>query len=206
MWQTTGAAPYLKDFESRARTGGKKIDRQCGWGNVKNLAMYTYLLSRRDGRDPALVADARRDLLDVASDIVKTRDAHGYARPLGTVYFWGCNGDVAQQVQSLQVANALAPDRKYVDTSLDAIGHVLGRNCYGRSFVTGVGQSPPMHPHDRRSGADKIVDPWPGYLVGGGWPKATDWHDDQADYRTNEIAINWNATLIYALAGFVDTR
>jgi endoglucanase len=61
-----------------------------------------------------------------------------------------------------------------------------------------------MHPHDRRSGADDVHAPWPGYLVGGGHPKATDWVDDQESYRTNEIAINWNATLIYALAWAAD--
>jgi endoglucanase len=36
--------------------------------------------------------------------------------------------------------------------------------------------------------------------VGGPWPKATDWKDEQRDARTNEIAINWNAALVYALA------
>jgi endoglucanase len=41
---------------------------------------------------------------------------------------------------------------------------------------------------------------WPGYLVGGGWPRATDWVDDADNYRVNEIAINWNAPLVYALA------
>jgi endoglucanase len=40
--------------------------------------------------------------------------------------------------------------------------------------------------------------------VGGPNPKATDWHDVEADYRTNEIAINWNGALIYALAMFVE--
>jgi endoglucanase len=61
-----------------------------------------------------------------------------------------------------------------------------------------------MHPHDRRSGGDDVDAPWPGYLVGGPHPKAKDWNDDQNDYRTNEIAINWNGALIYALAAFLD--
>jgi endoglucanase len=77
---------------------------------------------------------------------------------------------------------------------------LLGRNCYGRSFVTGIGFRPPLHPHDRRDTGDYLNNPWPGYLVGGPHPKATDWHDEQADFRTNEIAINWNAALVYALA------
>ena len=32
------------------------------------------------------------------------------------------------------------------------------------------------------------------------------WEDEQDDYRTDEIAINWSAALIYALAGFLDAR
>jgi endoglucanase len=91
----------------------------------------------------------------------------------------------------------------YRATCLDALNHVFGRNYYGRSFVTGIGFQPPLHPHDRRSSADKVEDPWPGYLVGGPHPKASDWKDEEGDYRTNEIAINWNAALVYALAAFL---
>jgi len=32
---------------------------------------------------------------------------------------------------------------------------------------------------------------------------ATVWLDDSADYTSNEVAINWNAPLIYALAAFL---
>jgi len=56
-----------------------------------------------------------------------------------------------------------------------------------------------MHPHDRRSGADNIVDPWPGYLVGGGH-SAIDWVDQELSYSHNEIAINWQAPLVLQLA------
>ena len=61
-----------------------------------------------------------------------------------------------------------------------------------------------MHPHDRRSEGDKVTPPWPGYLVGGPHPKAASWTDVKKDYRTNEIAINWNGALIYALASLLD--
>jgi SAM-dependent methyltransferase len=40
--------------------------------------------------------------------------------------------------------------------------------------------------------------------VGGGH-SARGWKDVQKDYRTNEIAINWQAALVYALAGFANT-
>ena len=204
LWETTGEAPFLSDFEGRAKALERKVDAHAGWANVKNLAMYTYALSGRGGRDAALLGAVRHALVAAADDILTTRDAHGYARPLGTRHFWGCNGDVAQQVQTLHVADTIRPDRAYADASLDALNYLFGRNPYGRSFVTGVGHSPPQHPHDRRSGSDTVDAPWPGYLVGGGWPKASDWKDVQDSYQTNEIAINWNATLVYALAKFVE--
>jgi endoglucanase len=92
----------------------------------------------------------------------------------------------------------------YKATMLDGLNYLFGRNPFGRSFVTGLGYDPPRYPHDRCSIADGVKPPWPGYLVGGPWPKATDWRDDQEDFKTNEIAINWNGALIYDLAAFVE--
>jgi endoglucanase len=106
-------------------------------------------------------------------------------------------------VLNLQVAHKLSAKPEYLNAASDAIAHLFGRNYYNRSYVTGLGLDPAMNPHDRRCGADGIEQPWPGYVVGGGH-SATGWHDTQGDYRTNEIAINWQAALVYALAGFVD--
>ena len=194
----------LADLETRIKSVQGQFDVNWDWGEVKNLGLFTYLFSKRDGRDEALVAKVRENLLSSADEIVQTRNAHGYGRPLGTLYYWGCNGGVARQTLNLCAAYRVSPKPEYLETALDAVNHLFGRNYYGRSFVTGLGDRPPMHPHDRRSGGDNVVDPWPGYLVGGAHPKATDWHDIQDDFRTNEIAINWNAALIYALAAFIE--
>ena len=188
----------------RPRFEPTQFDANWDWGDVKNLALVTYLFSERPGRDEQLVRPIRESLLTTADDIVATRNTHGYARPLGTRYFWGCNGTVARQVLVLRAANRVEPKPAYRDTALDALNHLFGRNYNGRSYVTGLGDRPPLHPHDRRSAADDVVAPWPGYLVGGPHPTARDWHDEEGDYRTNEIAINWNGALIYALAAFLD--
>jgi endoglucanase len=181
------------------------VDIAWDWSNVRNLGILTYVLSKRPGRDRSLVSKVRSSLLAAADGIVKTGKAHGYARPLGTRYSWGCNGTVARQVLVLRGAHRVSPKKEYLCASADAVNHLLGRNCYARSFVTGLGARPPMHPHDRRSTGDAVEPPWPGYLVGGPNPKATSWKDVKKDYRTNEIAINWNGALIYALASLLDT-
>jgi endoglucanase len=227
LWETTGTPDVLRDLETLIDATGCQVNRNFDWQDLKDLGLLTYLFSERPGRNPTLVKQVRNNLLAAADEMVRNRNRHGYARPLGSVYYWGCNGGVARQtlllsaadrlcaqspptpesrgaerlVQKPHLAPRLAPHKtQYRAAYLDAVSYLLGRNCYGRSLVTGVGFRPPMNPHDRRSGGDNIVDPWPGYLVGGPWPKATDWKDIQADARTNEIAINWNAALIYALA------
>jgi endoglucanase len=211
LWEATGETNFLVDLEARLTAAGRgrsprrdettaQFDVDFDWGNVKNLALLTYLSSRRDGRSPELVDRLRDSLRAAADEIVAAAAAHGYARPLGSRYYWGCHGSVARQALVLEAAARMTGDAAYRAVQLDALNHLLGRNVYGRSFVTGLGALPPRQPHDRRSIGDAVEAPWPGYLVGGPHPRAASWQDDAEDFRTNEIAINWNAALIYALA------
>ncbi len=201
MWETTGNSAFLQDFEKQAEALSFKIDEDWDWGDVSNLGMFEYVLSKKSGRNPEMLKTIQNNIIESANSIVRSAVADVYGRPL-IRYYWGCNGTIARQVLNLQVANWVSPDKKYIQTSLDAIANIFGRNNYNRSFVTGLGIQPPMNPHDRRSGSDNIVEPWPGYLVGGG-RSATNWNDKQEDYTTNEIAINWQGALVYALAGFI---
>lgn len=203
MWETTGEDEYLADFETRAADLKELVDQNWDWGNVKNMGLFTYVLSKRTGRNPELLEKIKVSAIEVANAIVAAKEQDIFDRPLGPVYYWGCNGTVVRQVLNLYVANQLQPNKGYHDTALEAIHHIFGKNSYARSFVTGLGMNPPMHPHDRRSGADQIEAPWPGYIVGGG-QTATNWVDVEASYSTNEVAINWQAALVYALAAFVE--
>ncbi len=201
MWETTGLPEYLADFEARAKEQQFKIDEDWDWGDVSNLGMFTYALSKRSGKNQETEKNIHKNITDVANLIALKSASDVYGRP-STRYYWGCNGTLAREVINLQVANKLAPNKNYTKAAQEVIAHIFGRNFYNRSFVTGLGINPPMNPHDRRSGSDSEKEPWPGYIVGGGHT-ATGWHDLQDDYRTNEIAINWQGALVYALAGFV---
>ena len=225
MWETTGDANCLKDLETRISAppatrgfggfGGRgmnaaagpapKIDEDWDWGNVRNLGMFRYVLSQRDGRNAELLESVKKDVVTVADNIVAKAKTDVYGRTLGTRYYWGCNGGLGRQALNLNIADKLEHKEEYKYAMLDIVGQLFGRNSYGRSFVTDLGHNPPMHPHDRRSGADGIEAPWPGYVVGGG-QNATNWQDDQESYQTNEIAINWQAGLVYALAAFASGK
>jgi endoglucanase len=202
LWETTGEPRYLREFEHRA-AGVDFVVLGPTWGDATDLALGTYLLSHHPARrNRSLVARLQASLFSQAAGIVATADRHGYGRPLGgdrPTWFWGGNGSVVAQTYLLHVADRLRPDPRYRQTALDALAFLFGRNFDGRSYVTGLGANPPEHPHDRRG-----EPAWPGCLVGGGWPDGKSWRDEQRDARLNEIAINWNAALIYALAAFVE--
>lgn len=202
MWESTGDERYLKDFEKMAEQQKFVVDVNWDWDNMRNLGMFRYAVSERPGKNPEVEAKIKENIIAAADEIVATADADVYGRPLGGRYYWGCNGTVARQTVGLQVADILAPNAKYQAAALDAVAHLFGRNHYDRSYVTGIGFNPPLYPHDRRSAADGIQQPWPGYIVGGGHT-ATDWIDDQDSYSHNEVAINWQAGLVFALAWFV---
>jgi endoglucanase len=92
-----------------------------------------------------------------------------------------------------------------------------GRDSFSLSWVTQVGANPFRYPHHRPSGADTNAEPWPGLLSGGpngrkqdpamrklpDLPPARMYLDEQESYATNENAINWNAALVYLLAGAI---
>lgn len=203
IWESTGRTDALSDLERRLKRSRRKVDFHWDWHNVRNLGVLCYLTSQRPGRNVELVDSVEQSLITTADRIVEASRRHGYARPLGTRYYWGCNGSVARQAFVLERAARMTGNAKYRQVALDGLNHLLGRNYYGRSFVTGLGFKPPMNPHDRRSASDDVNPPWPGYLVGGAHPNATDWQDVESDFRTNEIAINWNGALIYAAAMFL---
>ncbi len=203
MWETTGDLECLADFEKRAADMDFGIDENWDWSDVSNLGMFTYALSKREGKNTDVSKTIRENILENADALAKKAADDVYGRPLAGSYYWGCNGTVARQVVNLQVANRLQSNPVYIETALDAVNHIFGNNYYNRSYITGLGLNPPLHPHDRRSGADNVEAPWPGYIVGGGH-SATDWVDEEESYSHNEIAINWQAALVYALAGFVN--
>jgi endoglucanase len=169
------------------------------------------------------VRGAIRNLSLTAADrIVERTKANGYRVSLTSRdYIWGSNSVVANYGMQLLVANAFQPKPAYVEAALDNLHYLLGRNTFSLSWVTQVGENPFLHPHHRPSGADNIVQPWPGLLAGGpnrgrqdaamqrlpaDTPPAKCYLDDQEAYSANEVAINWNAPLVFLLAGVMSAH
>ena len=126
-------------------------------------------------------------------------------------YVWGSNGVAANQVFYLIRAYELTKENKYLKAAYTAMDYILGRNGTGYSYVTGFGNVTPMKPHHRISEADNISEPVPGMLVGGPQPGQQDkcsypsdfaaksFSDTWCSYASNEVTINWNAPMLYAI-------
>ncbi len=54
-----------------------------------------------------------------------------------------------------------------LDGVIRSMDYIFGKNATGYSFLTGFGSKQVMFPHHRPSGADGVVDPVPGFIIGG---------------------------------------
>lgn len=205
VWRTTGSEDALADFEQRAQDAAYPVNPTFDWSNLWTLAILTYVYADGDlagERDPDVVSELETHLVARADDMLlgPSRN-YAYGRSIGR-FLWGSNGEHLRTCMILRAADWIESDPAYGDACEAIVGNVFGHNRYGRSLVTGVGHGPPLHPHHRLSEGDDVCRPYPG-LIAGGINEGRQWVDTFDDFFTNEVAINWNAALVYALAGFV---
>ena len=115
------------------------------------------------------------------------------------------------------LANEFAPNPDYYACALEQVHYLLGRNGLDKSFVTGVGDNPPIRPHNRIMKATGTY--IPGVVVGGpnkypgGDPRQTSlansgiapakvYLDDEASWSTNEYAIDYIAAAAFLMSYF----
>lgn len=216
LHRTTGGAAYGAYFLANQGAFQPAVDAgpPQAWPSLRNLAMLAYVLSAQPG-DEAVRSRIRADTLAAAEAITSRSAAHPYRISLRpNDYVWGSNGVAANYGVLLMVAGSLQGEERYAYAALENLHYLLGRNTFGLSWVTGLGARPFQRPHHRPSGADTNAQPWPGMLAGGpnrnggdpvidalpATPPARRYRDDQGSWASNEIAINWNAPLVFVLA------
>lgn len=200
--------------------GGSGAQTEPGWADVRMLGWITLAGPPGQAGTRLAAQDAaalRQPLLDNADRLVARWQASPYRVSMVRKDFvWGSNAVVLNQAMMLVAAYRVEPRPAYLQAAQSALDYVLGRNGPGISFVTGFGTGSPMHPHHRPSEADGIAAPVPGWLVGGPNPGQQDiqgcrlpypsrqpalsYLDDVCSYASNEVAINWNAPLVYVAA------
>ena len=214
LWRTTGDAEYEKAFAAGAAKPDSIQITAPTWSAVSSLAYWTYALSSR--KDAVGLRSAIQQATGHAAEaLVANSNSNGYGNTLiATDYVWGSNGVAANHALLLFIANQFHANKSFVDAALNNLHYLTGRNCFGISWVTQLGARPFQHPHHRPSIADHLDQPWPGLLSGGPNAHPVDevakalqpgppmrmYIDDHAAYSVNEVAINWNAPLVFLLA------
>lgn len=186
-----------------------------GWGSVAALA-WSSLAQHREQLTPAADrALIERQVRSVAEPLAQAWADSPYRVSMGKDdFYWGSNAVALNQALMLVQAYRLGGDRRELDAAQAALDFVLGRHPTGYAMVTGFGARSPLHPHHRPSSAMPQSPPVPGMLVGGSRPGGDDcpqqpypsqapakaYLDAVCSFTTNEIAINWNAPLVYVSA------
>lgn len=184
------------------------------WANVSGLPWIS-LAHHRASLTP--VADTnliQQKVLQFAEQLLQFTQDSAYAVAMREQDFvWGSNSVALNQAMMLLQGYRLNQQRSYLDAAQSLLDYTLGRNPTDFSYVTGYGSKTPMHIHHRPSEADGIAEPIPGFLAGGAQPGQQDakdcpvaypskvaaksYLDHWCSYASNEIAINWNAPLVY---------
>jgi endoglucanase len=212
LFVTTGKAEYRQALEASPHF--RLPAGEPGWPQTATLGTIT--LATRPSALPDAEVQRLRGMLTAAADRFLADEArNGYRVPLAS-YTWGSNGALLNRAMVLGVASDLTHDPKYRAGVIDAIDYVLGRNPNRVSYVSGYGAISMQNPHHRfwaPSLDPKLPGPPPGVLSGGANSIAMAdpvamkmkgtcapqrcWADDAHAYALNEVAINWNAPLVW---------
>jgi endoglucanase len=217
LFETTGGADYQASYE--LNSAGSYFSSVMGWPNVRSMADITYLRTTQASADPLIRQQLRAALNAYCAAAVTQRNASGYHVILRN-YDWGSNSEALNAAVLLVFGyDALGVD-SYRAAAADQLHYVLGANALRHCFLTGVGTKSTKHPHHRPSESDGIAAPVPGLLSGGpnqylsdpalaarftaATPPALCFLDTMPSYASNEVAINWNAPLVF-VAGYFTT-
>lgn len=218
LFETTGLSEY-HDYVIANYASGGIISGAMSWNKVKNLALLTYLNSSQTSASQTIKTQIKNSLISYANTLLSRASINGFGVTINPgEYYWGCNSDALNKALLLIYAYEETNNVGYFQTALMQLNYILGTNAHSISFVTGIGINSVMHPHHRPSSADGVVNPVPGLLAGGpdqylddpvlqshfnsSTPPALCYIDDVGSYASNEIAINWNAPLVFVSGYF----
>ncbi len=181
------------------------------WPKTGTLGIYSLLNASDVSTDRIDKSAIAKKFLNEADKIYDRYSKSAYNVSLQT-FEWGSNSQSANEAIFLLMAFKYTNDTKYYNATTAILNYINGCNPLSMCYTTGFGTQSPVNIHDRRSVSDTIEGPIPGYMVGGTNGNASvDCGDEQymhkepaaryadkyCSYSTNEIAINWNAVLVF---------
>jgi endoglucanase len=184
------------------------------WKSVGALGLYSMFLYKDSLTKAVAYSSVTSALNNMAETFVSVYESNPYKTTMEkSDFIWGSNAVAANQGMLLMFG-CLAGNASCKAAATGTLDYLLGKNPTNYSFVTGYGDNAPMYPHHRPSGSDNATDPVPGFLVGGpnagredsqqcsysSTMAALSYNDNQNCYACNEVAINWNAPMVFLTA------
>lgn len=215
LYRATGKTGYLEDVK-KYMPGSFSV---MSWGNVSALGVFEWLRNGKNGvsaDEQEIYERCLQMLLEYCDRSIESAETSCYNSPYGNSprdFYWGCASTFCDQSVCFLYAYKLTGKAGYLKNAFRNVNYILGQNATGYCYVTGFGSKSPMFPHSRLCHSDGVVEPIPGLLVGGPNPGHNDkaevtyrssypdesYEDVRPSYASNEIAINWNASLVAAV-------
>jgi endoglucanase len=218
LYLTTGEKQFA-DRVLRSRENTAAVFGPLGFDWSRTAAAGRLDLATVPNALPAAERDrVRRSVLTAADGYLATERAQPYGLPYAPpkgAFDWGSNAQVLNNAQVVATAYDLTGERKYRDGALESMDYILGRNAPGISYVTGYGEHAAHNQHSRWYAHQidhRLPNPPPGTLAGGPNSAVQDpvarrrrsgcvgqlcYIDDIQSWSTNELAVNWNAALVW---------
>lgn len=213
LYLTTGDERYLEAVMASSEFLSVPLESApMWWGDVAALGPMSMATVDSDA-DPALIERAEAAVIAAADWALTQRDGFSaYRIPLGR-FEWGSNSAVLNNAIAMGLAHDITGEARYRDGAAEAMDYLLGRNPLNVSFISGYGEDPMTAPHHRFwaniAGLPMVP---PGVVAGGvnavpsdptaeelvaSLPEALRYVDESGSWSTNEVAINWNAPLLW---------
>ncbi|OLP59427.1 endoglucanase [Xaviernesmea oryzae] len=225
LYITTGAPFYLDRLKRSSHwnddvffQGNTAFDWRstAGLGRVQ-LALFAKAMPAAER------GEVVQSIVDAADRFLTLQAEEGFGqiyRPGDGKYDWGSNQMMLQNMVVVSAAYDLTGRNGYRDAAGEGMDYLLGRNAMNLSYITGYGTRFARNQHSRWY-AHQVDPSLPGPPVGtlAGGPNSTlvdelaraklkncppqlCYLDDINAWGSNEMAINWNAPLVY-MASFL---
>ncbi|MDO4461670.1 MAG: glycoside hydrolase family 9 protein [Bacteroidia bacterium] len=211
LYLTTGDESYIEGLELPSAYGLNS------WGNVASLAQWEMISkdALKETEASKVQLEQFKAYIETLREKAKRSDFSCAYGAVATDFHWGCLSEGCCNAGAELLRASYLLGEEYSDCKALALAnadYMLGRNPMDNCYVTGLGVKSTMYPHHRISHADSVEEPIPGLLAGGPNPGKQDglnypidypdmcYLDDMNSYASNEIAINWNASLVAFLA------
>jgi endoglucanase len=223
LYLTTGEQAYLDYVLASPQHTGAVFDVDgFSWANVAALGrldlatVHSHIPQKRE---------IRRSVLDAADALLAIVQAQAWGQPYAptaAAWQWGSSSQILNNLVVLGTAYDLSGDRRYQRAVLEGIDFLLGRNGLNHSFISGYGSVSSQNQHTRIYANQlngELPHPPIGSISGGPNSALQDtiardlltgcigqmcYVDDINSFSTNEIAINWNAPLVWVASFLAD--